>query len=104
MLNLRERIFLDPAILEGRPIIRGTRFPATVIVGSIVGGMTFQGIQREYDITADDIRAALMTSRHRNQAQVPLCTCHLERRGQFDRHTASDRASFTAVSEAPFKS
>jgi uncharacterized protein (DUF433 family) len=58
-LNLRDRIILDPAIGGGRPIIRGTRLPITVVVGSLAGGMTFQEIQREYDITADDIRAAL---------------------------------------------
>lgn len=58
-LNLQDRIILDPAILGGRPIIRGTRLPVTVVIGSLAGGMTFQEIQREYDITADDIRAAL---------------------------------------------
>jgi hypothetical protein len=31
----------------------------TVVVGSLAGGMTFDDVQREYDITADDIRAAL---------------------------------------------
>ncbi|MGH9865681.1 MAG: DUF433 domain-containing protein [Candidatus Acidiferrales bacterium] len=29
------------------------------MVGSLAGGMTFEEIQREYDLTADDIRAAL---------------------------------------------
>jgi uncharacterized protein (DUF433 family) len=58
-LNLQDRIILDPAIGGGRPIIRGTRLPITVVVGSLAGGMTFQEVQREYDITADDIRAAL---------------------------------------------
>jgi uncharacterized protein (DUF433 family) len=58
-LNLQDRIILDPAIGGGRPKIGGTRLPVTVVVGSLAGGMTFQEIQREYDITADDIRAAL---------------------------------------------
>jgi uncharacterized protein (DUF433 family) len=31
----------------------------TVVVGSLAGGMTFEEVQREYDLTADDIRAAL---------------------------------------------
>jgi uncharacterized protein (DUF433 family) len=57
--NLQDRIILDSAIGGGKPIIRGTRLPITVVVGSLAGGMTFQEIQREYDITADDIRAAL---------------------------------------------
>ena len=58
-MNVQDRIILDPAILGGKPIIRGTRIPVTIVVGSLAGGMTFQNIQREYDITADDIRAAL---------------------------------------------
>ncbi|MGH8320191.1 MAG: DUF433 domain-containing protein [Steroidobacteraceae bacterium] len=59
VLSLQDRIILDPAVVKGRPIIRGTRLPVTVVVGSLVGGMTFQEVQREYDITAEDIRAAL---------------------------------------------
>ncbi|MFL6601584.1 MAG: DUF433 domain-containing protein [Steroidobacteraceae bacterium] len=53
------RIVLDPAVVHGKPVIRGTRLPVTVVVGSLAGGMTFEEVQREYDLTADDIRAAL---------------------------------------------
>jgi uncharacterized protein (DUF433 family) len=53
------RIILDPAVSHGKPVIRGTRVPVTVVVGSLAGGMTFEEVQREYDVTADDIRAAL---------------------------------------------
>jgi uncharacterized protein (DUF433 family) len=54
-----DRIVLDPAISHGKPVIRGTRVPVTIVIGSLAGGMTFEQIQREYDLTADDIRAAL---------------------------------------------
>lgn len=54
-----ERVVIDPNIGHGKPVIRGTRVPVTVVVGSLAGGMTFEEIQREYDLTADDIRAAL---------------------------------------------
>jgi uncharacterized protein (DUF433 family) len=49
----------DLAIL-GHPltVIRGTRVPVTTVVGSLAGGMTFEEIQCEYDLTAEDIRAA----------------------------------------------
>jgi len=53
------RIVVDPATCHGKPVIRGTRVPVTVIVGSLAGGMTFEDVQREYDVTTDDIRAAL---------------------------------------------
>ena len=54
-----ERIIIAPAICHGKPVIRGTRMPATLIVGSLAGGMTFEEVQREYDLTPEDIRAAL---------------------------------------------
>lgn len=53
------RVILDPNICHGKPVIRGTRVPVTIVVGSLAGGMTFEEIQREYDLTAEDIRAAL---------------------------------------------
>lgn len=53
------RVVIDPAVAHGKPVIRGTRVPVTVIVGSLAGGMSFEEIQREYDLTIEDIRAAL---------------------------------------------
>jgi uncharacterized protein (DUF433 family) len=53
------RIVIDPAICDGKLVIQDTRLPVTVVPGSLAGGMTFEDVQREYDITADDIRAAL---------------------------------------------
>ena len=53
------RVVIDPAICHGKPVIQGTRVPVTVIVGSLAGGMAFEEVQREYEITSDDIRAAL---------------------------------------------
>ncbi|MGO9039261.1 MAG: DUF433 domain-containing protein [Steroidobacteraceae bacterium] len=53
------RIVLDPAVSHGKPVIRGTRVPVTVVVGGLAGGMTIEEVQREYDVTADDIRDAL---------------------------------------------
>ncbi|MGA2863163.1 MAG: DUF433 domain-containing protein [Verrucomicrobiota bacterium] len=54
-----DRIIIDPAICHGRPVIRGTRMPVTLVVGSLAGGMTFEEVRREYDLTLEDIRAAL---------------------------------------------
>ncbi len=58
-MTIPNRIVIDPAICDGKPVIRGTRLPVTVVVGSLAGGMTFEDVQREYDVTVDDIRAAL---------------------------------------------
>jgi uncharacterized protein (DUF433 family) len=58
-MTTSDRIVIDPAISHGRPVIRGSRVPVTVVVGSLAGGMTFEEIEREYDLSAEDIRAAL---------------------------------------------
>jgi uncharacterized protein (DUF433 family) len=56
---MNERIVIDPRIQHGKPVIRGTRIPVARIVSGLAGGMTFEEIQNEYGIAAEDIRAAL---------------------------------------------
>ena len=56
---MNERIVIDTEIQHGKPVIRGTRVPVTRIVGGLAGGMTEQEIMREYEVTQEDIRAAL---------------------------------------------
>lgn len=58
-MKAHERITIDPKICDGKPVIRGTRMPVTLIIGSLAGGMTYEEVQREYDLTIEDIRAAL---------------------------------------------
>jgi uncharacterized protein (DUF433 family) len=59
IMAAQDRVVIDPSINHGKPVIRGTRVPVTVVVGSLAGGMTFEEVQREYDVSAEDIRAAL---------------------------------------------
>ena len=56
---MNDRIVIDPKICHGKPVIRGTRTPVAIVVGSLAGGMSFEEIGREYNLTAEDIRAAL---------------------------------------------
>lgn len=58
-MNGHDRIVIDPAICHGKPVIRGTRMPVSLVVGSLAGGMSFEQLRQEYDLTAEDIRAAL---------------------------------------------
>ena len=58
-MNIADRISIDPRICHGKPVIRGTRVPIAIIVGSLAGGMSFEEIEVEYDVTREDIRAAL---------------------------------------------
>jgi len=56
---MEDRIIIDPAICHDKPVIRGTRMPVALIIGSLAGGMSFDEVQQEYDLTTEDIRAAL---------------------------------------------
>ena len=56
---MNERIVIDPKVCHGKPVIRGTRLPVSIAVGSVAGGMTFEDVKRDYGITLEDIRAAL---------------------------------------------
>lgn len=56
----RERIVVDPNVLVGKPVIKGTRMAVEFIVDLLARGWTFDQILHEYDhLTADDIRACL---------------------------------------------
>lgn len=56
---MHERIIIDPEIQHGKPVICGTRVPVVRILGGLAGGMTFDEICREYDVTVEDIRSAI---------------------------------------------
>jgi len=55
----KKRIQIKPEIMGGKPVIKGTRVPVEVIVGSLAGGMTIEEVCREYRIKPEDVRAAL---------------------------------------------
>jgi hypothetical protein len=67
----------------------------TVVVGSLAGGMKFDEVQREYDITADDIRAALRfvgeLAEQESFHPLPAARC-------LARHALCDRRQLTARS------
>lgn len=58
-MNPSERIQIDPAICHGKPVIRDTRVPVAIILGSLAGGMSMRAIEDEYGVTTEDIQAAL---------------------------------------------
>lgn len=59
MQELYPGIVVDPAIRFGKPIIKGTRVPVEILVGKVAGGMTVDEVADEYDVTPEDVRAAL---------------------------------------------
>jgi uncharacterized protein (DUF433 family) len=54
-----KRIVIDPKICHGKPTIHGTRTPVAVVLGHLAGGMSMEAVQQEYDLTAEDVRAAI---------------------------------------------
>lgn len=59
-MNWRDRITLDPQILVGKPIIKGTRIAVEFVVDLLGRGWPVDRILREYDqLTAEDIQACL---------------------------------------------
>jgi uncharacterized protein (DUF433 family) len=56
----QHRIVVDPGIMTGKPVIRGTRVPVELIVRMLAQGVSEQDILREYPrLRPPDIRAAL---------------------------------------------
>ena len=54
------RIEINPKILGGKPVFKGTRIPIYIILQMFRGGASFEEIIQEYPrISVDDIKAAL---------------------------------------------
>jgi len=52
-------IISDPHILGGKPVIKGTRVPVSLVLGKLAGGMSMDEVTYEYYLTSEGIRAAL---------------------------------------------
>ena len=54
-----ERIEINPDVLGGKPVIRGTRVPVELVLRKLGAGMTAEEILIDHPrLTIDDIRAA----------------------------------------------
>lgn len=59
--SLLKRIAIDPKIMRGKPVIKGTRLPVEIIVEKTAYGLTFEDLKKDYPFLADDdIKAALL--------------------------------------------
>jgi uncharacterized protein (DUF433 family) len=55
------RIVVNPKIMLGKPVIKGTRLPVEIIVEKVVYGATIDDLPKDYPfLKRDDIRAALL--------------------------------------------
>lgn len=59
--KLLERIVLDPKVMVGKPVIRGTRLTVDFILNLLAHGASEKGILCEYNgLTAEDIQACYL--------------------------------------------
>lgn len=73
--KLLERISLDPKVMGGKPVIRGTRIPVELLMRMISQRIPETEILREYPrLQPDDIQAALVYAANvvANEAVFPL--------------------------------
>ncbi len=59
--HLLERITMDPKVMVGKPVIRGTRLTVEYILNLLAHGATPEEILQEYrGLTREDIQACLL--------------------------------------------
>jgi uncharacterized protein (DUF433 family) len=64
MFSLIERIEINPKVCNGRPVIKGTRIPISVILELIAEGGSWDKILSGYpELEKEDIQAALYYAR-----------------------------------------
>ena len=60
-IDFRGRIVVDPKILVGKPVVKGTRIPVSMILNLVAHGTSVDEIIDDYPVlTAEDIRAAIL--------------------------------------------
>jgi uncharacterized protein (DUF433 family) len=61
MEEIADRIVIDPDVMVGKPVIKGTRIPVYLLVEFVANGMTEKEIIHEYpQLRKEDIKAALL--------------------------------------------
>jgi uncharacterized protein (DUF433 family) len=59
-VDWQDRIVVDPDVLVGKPVIKGTRIAVEFLVELLAEGWTHEQILKNYPhLSADDIQAAL---------------------------------------------
>jgi uncharacterized protein (DUF433 family) len=59
-MNWKERIIVDPNILVGKPVIKGTRIAVELLMDRLSDGWTMEDILAAYPhISRDDVLAAI---------------------------------------------
>jgi uncharacterized protein (DUF433 family) len=72
-VNWKDHIVSTPDVLRGKPRIKGTRIPVSLILGYLASGSTSDEIIREFpDLTKDQIAACLDYARDLSEFEVAV--------------------------------
>ena len=58
--DFMKRIVVNPKVMVGKPIIKGTRITVYEIINRVAHGQTVKEITGDLDISKDDVKAALI--------------------------------------------
>jgi len=71
--EIADRIVIDPDVMVGKPVIKGTRIPVYIIVEFVANGMTEKEILKEYpQLQKEDVKAALLYASKCLQSEVTI--------------------------------
>ena len=63
--TVKERIEINPRVCGGKPVIKGTRIPVSIILEQLAEGVDWPSLLKNYpEISRQDIRAALHYARN----------------------------------------
>ncbi len=63
-MTYTDRIELNPKVCNGKPIIKGTRIPVSVILEQIAQGESWDDLLKSYpELEKEDIKSALLYAR-----------------------------------------
>lgn len=73
-MNWQDRIIVDPAILVGKPVIKGTRLAVEFIIDLMAHGWSEAEILSEYRLNHEDVLACLAYASE--AVRIPSCLIH----------------------------
>jgi uncharacterized protein (DUF433 family) len=76
-LHYQERIGIDPAILAGKPTVKGTRIPVELVLQYLANNPNLEDLFADYPrLTLEDVKACLAYASHliQHAPALPLQT------------------------------
>jgi uncharacterized protein (DUF433 family) len=59
-MEWRERITIDPDVLVGKPVVKGTRIAVELVIDLLARGYTTEQVLQQYDqLAPEDVQACL---------------------------------------------